>query len=356
MGLLRDMCCFYKSNISRETNPSNPTLTSTKQLFSNQRLVSTKQPSSVIKELCHHFSLAELQSSTNNFNHSSIIGEGGFGVVYKGHLKQSSAAVAIKRCKKESFFGFSEFKNEVVLLSQIHHPNLMPLVGFCVERNELVLVYEYMSNGSLSDHIHLNKIIRDPLPWKLRLKICIGVARGLHYLHTGLKYAIIHRHIKSRNIVLDHNWEPKISGLFLSKRGPYSMSKSLIRVNSRVMSTCGYSDPEYAATGDLTEKSDVYLFGIVLLEVFSAMSPMDLIKEHLKRKYLLKSYAEEIVDPFLKSKIDPSCWNLFVDIAHRCLVVDGRERSDMGEVEVELEHALQLQEEADSKYEPNANS
>ena len=334
MGLLSCLSCFYNPRPGG-TNPS-----------SDLTFISRKQPSTVIEELCHHFSLAEIQSATSNFKESLIIGEGAFGSVYKGYLKKSSIPVAIKRCNKGSIYGLSELKNEVVLLCQLHHPNLMPLVGFCIERNELVLVYEYMSNGSLHDHLHHRNF--DPLTWKRRLQICIGAARGLHYLHTGAKYAIIHRNIKTCNIVLDNNWEAKVSGLLLSKRGPLSTSKSLIRVESRVMGTCGYADPEYVATGVLTEKSDVYSFGIILLEVVSAKPAQEIFMENLNNNSL-KSYGEKIVDPFLKSKIAPDCWKTFIDITERCLLANGRERPHMGEVEVELQHALQLQEEADVK-------
>ena len=334
MGLLSGFSCFYNP---RGTNPSSD----------HRTLISTEAPSSIVKELCHQFSLAEIQSATRKFKESLIIGEDGFGTGYKGYLKKSSTPVAIKLSKKESLYGLSELKNEVVLLCQLHHPNLMPLVGFCFERNELILVYEYMSNGSLYDHLHKRNI--DPLTWKRRLQICIGVARGLHYLHTGAKYAIIHRDITTRNILLDNNWEPKVSGLSLSKRGPLSISKSLIRVESRVRGTYGYADPEYVATGVLTEKSDVFSFSIILFEVVSAKPALELFKEHLnKHNHSLKSCEKKIVDPFLKSKIASGCWKTFVDITERCLLLDGRERPDMGEVEVELERALQLQEEADA--------
>ncbi|XP_020977727.1 receptor-like protein kinase FERONIA [Arachis ipaensis] len=254
MGVLSVLSCFIKPS-----SDSYPTL------------MSAKPPSSIVNELCHQFSLAEIQSAiARNPNEFSKLGQPrGFKNVFKGYLQNSNIPIAIKRCSIGSFSQqlFSEFKNEIVLLCQLHHPNLMPLTGFCIERNELIIVYEYMSNGSLFDHLH--HIYHDPLSWKRRLQICIGVARGLHYLHTGAKHVIIHRHIKTSNILLDDNWEPKVS--------------------------------------------------------------------------------EEIVDPFLKSKIDSDCWRTFVDITERCLAEDGRERPDMGEVELELEHALQLQEEADAK-------
>ncbi|KAL4322715.1 hypothetical protein AHAS_Ahas14G0238200 [Arachis hypogaea] len=277
-----------------------------------------------------------------------LVGEGSFGNVYKGYLENSSTPVAIKRCKKDSVFGLSSLKNEVVLLSQLQHPNLISLVGFCIEGTELVLVYDYMSNGSIRDHLHRGNI--DPLTWKRRLQICIGVARALHYLHTGAKYTIIHRNIKTRLILLDSNWEPKVSSLLISKRRALSTSKSLTRVESDVKGTLGYLDPEYYNTSMLTEKSDVFSFGIVLLEVVSAKPAKEISGEYFQGfNQSLRSFGNEIVDPILKSKIDPDCWKTFVDITKRCLLLEGRERPDIGEVEVELELALKLQEEADAK-------
>ncbi|XLS91853.1 hypothetical protein HN51_067861 [Arachis hypogaea] len=324
MGFLSGFsCCFQSSSGDRGTR------------------ILEEQPSSIISELCRQFSLSEMQSATNNFHNSLKVGKGSFGNVYKGYLENSSTPVAIKRCWEDSV-------NEVVLLSQLQHPNLISLVGFCIEGTELVLVYDYMSNGSIRDHLHRGNI--DPLTWKRRLQICIGVARALHYLHTGAKYTIIHRNIKTRLILLDSNWEPKVSSLLISKRRALSTSKSLTRVESDVKGTLGYLDPEYYNTSMLTEKSDVFSFCIVLLEVVSAKPAHEINREYFQGfNKSLRSSANEIVDPILKSKIDPDCWKTFVDITKRCLLMEGRERPDMGEVEVELERARKLQEEADAK-------
>ncbi|QHO09356.1 Receptor-like protein kinase FERONIA [Arachis hypogaea] len=302
MGFLSGFsCCFQSSSGDRGTR------------------ILEEQPSSIISELCRQFSLSEMQSATNNFHNSLKVGKGSFGNVYKGYLENSSTPVAIKRCWEDSVVG-----------------------------TELVLVYDYMSNGSIRDHLHRGNI--DPLPWKRRLQICIGVARALHYLHTGAKYTIIHRNIKTRLILLDSNWEPKVSSLLISKRRALSTSKSLTRVESDVKGTLGYLDPEYYNTSMLTEKSDVFSFCIVLLEVVSAKPAHEINREYFQGfNKSLRSSANEIVDPILKSKIDPDCWKTFVDITKRCLLMEGRERPDMGEVEVELERARKLQEEADAK-------
>ncbi|KAI4346703.1 hypothetical protein L6164_007576 [Bauhinia variegata] len=311
---------------------------------------SAKQPSSSspVEQLCHRFSLAELKLATGNFN-LGFIGEDAFGVLYNVLLNNNGTRVVVKRFKKYSMFNGPEMKNEVLLLCQLRHPNLLSLIGFCEEKNEFIAVYEHTPNGYLRDLLHGGKDKVNPLPWKRRLQICVGVARGLHYLHAGARYAIIHRDLHSQHIFLDENWEPKIAGLNLSKRGPLSVSRKLIRVNSRVMGTCGIAEPEYAATGDLTEKVDVFAFGIMLLEIVSAKTPSYCFME--KNHILEATLDDEIVDPFLKSKIATECWEVFIDVTRRCLLEQRVERPNMGEVEVELELALRLQEEADDKIE-----
>ncbi|XP_057756559.1 receptor-like protein kinase FERONIA [Arachis stenosperma] len=286
MGFLSGFsCCFQSSSGDRGTR------------------ILEEQPSSIISELCRQFSLSEMQSATNNFHNSFKVGEGSFGNVYKGYLENSSTPVAIKRCKKDSVFGLSSLKNEVVQLSQLQHPNLISLCGFCIEGTELVLVYDYMSNGSIRDHLHL-----------------IGNQKFQAYYYPKGEHLVLQSH--------------------------------LTRVESDVKGTIGYLDPDYAATNMFTEKSDVFSFGIVLLEVVSAKSEREINREYFHFQGFsqsLRSSANEIVDAIFKSKIDPDCWKTFVDITKRCLLMDGRERPDMGEVEMELEHALKLQEEADAK-------
>ncbi|KAK7340674.1 hypothetical protein VNO77_21384 [Canavalia gladiata] len=318
---------------------------------------SRQYPSNILEELCHQFSLAEIRSVLMNIKESWMIGEDSLGVVYKGYLNRSATAVAIKRFRKGSVSGLSEaqLKNEVLFLCQLHHPNIMPLIGFSIERDhELILVHDYMSNGSLYDLLfnRTNHKV-DPLPWKRRLQICIGVARGLHYLHSGGKHSIIHNYFKTHYIFLNQNWEPKISGLFLSKRGPIDVARSSLTVRNH--DNFAYCDPEYMASGILTAKSNVFSFAVVLLEVVTAKQARDLYLERMNDpNYSLELNAEKIIDPFLKSKIAPGCWKTFISITERCLHKHGTERPDMGEVEVELEHALQLQEEAETKI--NCNS
>ena len=188
-----------------------------------------RQYPTVIEELCHRFSLADLRKSTNNFDQDTVTGHGRFSRVYKGCLQHNEDAseytVAVKRFVR---VGVVEkwFRNEIELLCQLRHPNLVSLIGFCNDQNEKIIVYEYMSNGSL--HQLLQSGI---LSWKKRLELCIGAARGLHYLHAGAKRTIIHRHIKPSNILLDDNMEPKLAGFDLSIQGAHFMSKpKLIQV------------------------------------------------------------------------------------------------------------------------------
>ncbi|KAL5176990.1 Receptor-like protein kinase HERK 1 [Glycine soja] len=240
------------------------------------------------------------------------------------------------------------FKNEIELLCQIRHPNCVSLIGFCSHKNERISVYEYMSNGSLDRYLegsidrHLQGGDMEALPWKKRLEICIGAARGLHYLHAGAKRTIFHRDIKPSNILLDHNMEPKLAGFIFSIKGPHSMSKPK-PIQAYVAGTTGFTAREHIIDGTVTDKCDVYSFGGVLLEVLwgrkYVISPFE--------KEFLEKPIEEKIDLNIRGKIAPDCWKVFSDITQRCLKLEADERPTMGEVEVELEHALSLQDQAD---------
>ena len=307
--------------------------------------------------VCRRFSLGEIKKATNDFADDLVIGEGGFGKVYKGFIDDRGISVAIKRLGiKNSGQGACELTNEVVLLCQIRHPNLIPLIGYCIDEGEGCLVSEFMVNGTLQQHICGTD--HDPLPWKQRLAICIGVARGLHYLHTGLKHTIIHRDVKMSNILLDEKWEAKLTDFGLSKMGPPSLSKALIRIDSIVKGSYGYLAPEYAFRGELSDKSDVYSFGAVLFELLCGRSIFDrnldeerpeLISWASKCKQ--EGTINEIIDPYLKGKVAPECFKIYVGIASSCVRGEGKYRPAMGEVEVGLERALQLQESADAARE-----
>ncbi|RDX74934.1 Receptor-like protein kinase ANXUR2, partial [Mucuna pruriens] len=304
---------------------------------------SQRQYLTVIEELCPPFSLADLRKSTNDFALSKKIVKGGSSTVYKGCLQQNDASdctVAVKRYDEGYREGGEEFKNEIELLCQLRHPNIVSLIGFCNDKNEKIIVFEYMSNGSLYQHLQ-----RGHLSWKKRLDICIGVARGLHYLHAGAKRTIIHRDIKPSNILLDDNMHPKLSDFGVSVQGARFMSKPKpIQVD--VAGTLGYVAREHLVDGTISDKTDVFSFGVVLLELVWEKPFYNLLRSKTGTEFLDKP-VEEYIDPNIKGKIAPECWEIYIDIIIRCVKDEPDERPTMGEVEVELEHALCLQEQAD---------
>ncbi|GLU10939.1 hypothetical protein SLE2022_277140 [Rubroshorea leprosula] len=313
-----------------------------------------RKPSALSEGLCRQFSLAELKAATNNFDDDLNIGKGGSGSVYKGLIDGGSLVVAVKRLGRSSPRGVEEFRNEVQVLCQLRHQNLVSLLGFCHEKDERILVYEHMTHRGLDGHLFRNAY---PLPWKQRLKICIGAARGLHYLHTGAKHAIIHRDPKPHNILLNENWDAKLSDFGLSVVGPSSFSKpkpNALTKETSIAGTCGYVAPE-CFHGELSEKADVFSLGIVLLEVLCGRRMVDTKAEEEEFdiffpwiiKCIKNGCVHYMIDPFLNGKIAQVCLIEFVEIALNCVHLNPNERPSMGEVEVTLELALELQEKAD---------
>ncbi|KAL3520663.1 hypothetical protein ACH5RR_018812 [Cinchona calisaya] len=220
----------------------------------------------------HTFTFRELAAATENFRAECLLGEGGFGKVYKGYLDSTNQVAAIKQLDRNGLQGNREFLVEVLILSLLHHQNLVNLIGYCADGDQRLLVYEYMPLGSLEDHLHDHPPDKKPLDWNTRMKIAAGAAKGLEYLHDKVSPPVIYRDLKCSNILLDEGYYPKLSDFGLAKLGPVGDNT---HVSTRVMGTYGYCAPEYAMTGQLTLKSDVYSFGVVLLEIITGRKAID---------------------------------------------------------------------------------
>ncbi|KAH1218297.1 putative LRR receptor-like serine/threonine-protein kinase [Glycine max] len=251
-----------------------------------------------------YFSLRQIKAATNNFDPANKIGEGGFGPVYKGVLSDG-AVIAVKQLSSKSKQGNREFINEIGMISALQHPNLVKLYGCCIEGNQLLLVYEYMENNSLARALFGKENERMQLDWPRRMKICVGIAKGLAYLHEESRLKIVHRDIKATNVLLDKHLHAKISDFGLAKLD----EEENTHISTRIAGTIGYMAPEYAMRGYLTDKADVYSFGVVALEIVSGKSntnyrPKEEFVYLLDWAYVLQEQGNllELVDPSLGSK------------------------------------------------------
>ncbi|KAH1205804.1 putative leucine-rich repeat receptor-like protein kinase [Glycine soja] len=288
------------------------------------------------------FSYDELKKCSNNFSESNEIGFGGYGKVYKGVFPDGKI-VAIKRAQQGSMQGGVEFKTEIELLSRVHHKNLVGLVGFCFEQGEQMLVYEFMPNGTLRESLSGRSEIH--LDWKRRLRVALGSSRGLAYLHELANPPIIHRDVKSTNILLDENLTAKVADFGLSKLVSDSEKG---HVSTQVKGTLGYLDPEYYMTQQLTEKSDVYSFGVVMLELITSRQPIE------KGKYIVREVRtlmnkkdeehyglRELMDPVVRNTPNLIGFGRFLELAIQCVEESATDRPTMSEVVKALETILQ---------------
>ncbi|KAI3823883.1 hypothetical protein L1987_05328 [Smallanthus sonchifolius] len=294
------------------------------------------------------YTFHDLAHATENFNPDLLLGKGGFGRVYKGHLGDKNQVVAVKQLDMIGVQGNREFLAEVLTIGRVHHPNLVNLIGYCVNGHQRLLVYEYMKNGSLEEHLFDLDENKAPLDWHTRMMIAKGVAKGLEYLHNVADPPIICRDLKSLNVLLDEDMNPKLSDFRPTKIGPKVGED---HISTRVMETYGYSSPEYAMTGELTTKSDVYSFGVVFLELISGRRviddrrPTDEQNLIIWAKPLLKEHSKipMVADPILNGNYPIKCLHQAVAIASMCLQEEASTRPYMSDVVVALEYLATAQ-------------
>ncbi|CAI0424727.1 unnamed protein product [Linum tenue] len=282
----------------------------------------------------HWYTLRELELSTNEFADENVIGEGGYGIVYRG-VFEDKTTVAVKNLLNNRGQAEKEFKVEVEAIGRVRHKNLVRLLGYCAEGAHRMLVYEYVDNGNLEQWLHGDVGPCSPLTWEIRMNIITGTAKGLTYLHEGLEPKVVHRDIKSSNILLDKQWNPKVSDFGLAKL----LGSESSYVTTRVMGTFGYVAPEYASTGMLNERSDVYSFGILLMEVISGRNPVDYSRppgevnlvEWLKTMVTNRN-AEGVLDPRLPEKPSSRALKRALLVALRCVDPNAQKRPKIGHV------------------------
>jgi hypothetical protein len=362
------MKCFYifkdrSSNKSKKETRSAPELRNQSNNNSgvgpSQTSRSLPSPRSILelyRENEHNlrvFSYHELKEATDGFNRMLKIGEGGFGSVYKGKIVNSSGhgdplVVAIKRLNQHGMQGHKEFLAEVQFLGIVNHPNLVKLLGYCCEDDERgiqrLLVYEFMPNRSLEHYLFSRSL--PTLSWKRRLEILLGAAEGLAYLHEELEIKVIYRDFKAANILLDENFNSKLSDFGLAREGPQGDHS---HVSTVAVGTYGYADPEYVSTGHLTIQSDVWSFGVVLYELIAGRRTVERNRPQREQRLLdwVKQFPADsnkftmIIDPRLRNQYSLSAARKVAKLADSCLNKNGKERPAMGQVVERLKIALE---------------
>ncbi|KAL9142204.1 hypothetical protein ABFS82_14G153400 [Erythranthe guttata] len=356
------MKCFYyfkdrnKSSGVRKSAPilktqSKDTSSQTERVTKSSGSAAATSPRSIpelYEEKAHNlrvFTFSELRQATSNFSRLLKIGEGGFGCVYKGAIapvggkKGDSVIVAIKKLNRDGQQGHKQWVAEVQFLGVVEHPNLVKLIGYCAVDGERgiqrLLVYEYMQNKSLEDHL-FNRAY-PALLWDSRLNIIIGAAQGLAYLHEELEIQVIYRDFKSSNVLLDNNFEAKLSDFGLAREGP---TAGHTHVSTAVVGTYGYAAPDYIETGHLTTKSDVWSFGVVLYEILTGRKSLERDRPKPEQKLLewVRKYPIEsrkfatIIDPRLENKYSLISARKIAKLADNCLVKSAKDRPKMSEV------------------------
>ncbi|XP_058110530.1 putative wall-associated receptor kinase-like 16 isoform X2 [Magnolia sinica] len=296
-------------------------------------------------EPCKIYTTEELEKATKNYDKNQIVGQGGYGTVYKGILPDKRI-VAVKKSKIGDESQIEQFINEIHILSQINHRNIVKLVGCCLEAEVPILVYEFISNGTLSQHIHDEGRVSS-ISLENRLRIAAETAGALYYLHSAASTPIFHRDVKSANILLDDNFTAKVSDFGASRLVPLDHT----RITTLVMGTWGYLDPEYHQTGQLTGKSDVYSFGVVLVELLTGEGPVSSTRSQVNRSlssYFLSSMKENRIFEILAEQVQEEGTEeqliAVARLAERCLKLKGEERPTMKEVVVELEGLRRIHE------------
>ncbi|XP_008797511.1 probable receptor-like protein kinase At2g42960 isoform X2 [Phoenix dactylifera] len=282
----------------------------------------------------HWFTLRDLEYATNRFSKENVLGEGGYGVVYKGRLINGTE-VAVKKLLNNLGQAEKEFRVEVEAIGHVRHKNLVRLLGYCVEGIHRMLVYEYVNNGNLEQWLHGALRQCGVLSWENRMKVILGTAKALAYLHEAIEPKVVHRDIKSSNILIDDEFNGKLSDFGLAKL----LGSGKSHITTRVMGTFGYVAPEYANTGLLNEKSDVYSFGVLLLEAVTGRDPVDYgrpanevnLVEWLKMM-VGNRRADEVVDPTLEVKPSTRALKRTLLVALRCVDPDADKRPKMGQV------------------------
>ncbi|XP_031256620.1 probable receptor-like protein kinase At2g42960 [Pistacia vera] len=282
----------------------------------------------------HWFTLRDLQSATNRFAAENVVGEGGYGVVYRGRLINGTE-VAVKKLLNNLGQAEKEFRVEVEAIGHVRHKNLVRLLGYCIEGVHRMLVYEYVNNGNLEQWLHGAMRQHGALTWEARMKVIIGTAKALAYLHEAIEPKVVHRDIKSSNILIDDEFNAKVSDFGLAKL----LDSGESHITTRVMGTFGYVAPEYANTGMLNEKSDIYSFGVLLLEAVTGRDPVDYgrpanevnLVEWLKMMVGTRR-AEEVVDPNLEVKPATRSLKRALLVALRCVDPDADKRPKMSQV------------------------